>query len=64
MKLEIWHCPQPDGTWVATCESVAGWFCFGDTLAETRDRAEASLVSFVEQADFNHFEVMPLQVAA
>lgn len=64
MKLDVFHCEQPDGTWVATCESVPGWFCFGDSLAETRARAESSLVDFVERADFEHFEVGALRQAA
>lgn len=63
VKLDIWHCEQDDGTWVATCEPVPGWFCFGESLDETRARAEASLVHYVELADFRHRQVLRLEAA-
>lgn len=64
MKLEVWHAEQPDGTWVATCEQVPGWFCFGDSFDETHERSQAHLVLAIETADVRHHRVIQLQAAA
>lgn len=64
MKLSVFHCEQPDGSWVATCEQVPGWSCFGESLAATHSSAEASLVEFIEAAEFDHFEVRAMPEAA
>lgn len=39
----VFHAAQPSGEWVATCEQLPGWFCFGESLDETRARSEWAL---------------------
>lgn len=54
----MFHQRQPSGEYVATCEAVPGWFCFGETLPETRDRAEWSLRDHIlGHVRLAHFEV-------
>lgn len=58
--LAVFHAVQPDGTWVATCESEPDWFCFGDSLEETRARSEHALRDYIiKHTRLVHYLVPP-----
>ena len=42
-RYHVFHQRQDSGEYVGTCEALPGWFVFGDSLAESRERAEWSL---------------------
>lgn len=43
MPFHVFHERQASGEYVATCQTLPGWFSFGDTLDESYERAEWSL---------------------
>lgn len=59
MRFHVFHQEQADGTWVALCASLPGWLCFGDTLTESKDRAEWSLRDHLvtKVVALAHFEI-------
>lgn len=58
MKITIWHSQQADGTWVATSADVPGWFVFGESMEETRERSQLDLIYEVTNAEFRHHQVL------
>lgn len=63
-RFHVFHDRQPDGDFVATCDDVPGWFCFGESLEETTHRAELDMRDHIlGRVVLRHFQIPEANLA-